>query len=190
MEARWSLAFLAVGVAGLGSCAAPSGPTEVVVPAGQYSEVFQRAKDVLRELEFELDRIDARAGVISTAPRSWSGAATPWIPHASLGSDPIDGLAHFERRMARIEFVPASGGEGDVNVANTGGDLTARVHVSVERVYRPLRRADPTSIKLSSQAIDPPLLESGIQPTFSSEYRADEALAAKIAQRLLSEPGS
>lgn len=146
MPRVWPLA--AVLFAALSSCSAPTAPTEFTLSAGRYADAFAAAKDVLREYEFELDRVDAIAGVITTAPRASSGLATPWIPHASDLSGAFRGVAQFEQRIAQVEFDrsarPVVGAESEI--------LTCRVAVAVERFHKPGRRVDATSVRLRSFA--------------------------------------
>ncbi|MDX2114212.1 MAG: hypothetical protein SFZ24_01145 [Planctomycetota bacterium] len=158
------------------------------VGAGRYAAVFESSKQALREFEFELGRVDARSGVITSAPRPSSGLATPWVPHLSGVGDALGGLTQFERREARIEFVPveerAAGpgaGAGASDLRDEAAPLRGRVTVRVERVYQPGRRVDPTSVKLVSFTRDPEAVERGDEPRFITEVREDERLAARIA---------
>lgn len=73
-------------------------------PAGGYEQAFDAVKDVLREHRFELERVDARRGVITTRPRASSGWATPWIRHASDAELATRGLLQRERRTVRVTF--------------------------------------------------------------------------------------
>lgn len=170
----------------IGACATRPSETTFAVPPGGYQRAFDAAKQTLREAEFELSRIDARAGVIDSLPRASSGFATPWIRHGSSFDDDVEGLSHYQRRAARITFEPA-------DEANTlpsddlrmhAGPMLARVEVYVERVYKPGRRLDATSARLTSIATDPDLVERGLQPLFTAEHRPDPALAARLADKI------
>ncbi len=88
--------------------AAPVRSREAMVPAGRYAEAFDAARGVLLEHEFELARVDARAGVITTLPRQWAGFMTPWIPHAEEPGSSVDGLLNHERRRVRVVFSPTA----------------------------------------------------------------------------------
>lgn len=173
----------------LSACASRPGEPEFTVEAGGYAASFARAKDVLREYEFELERVDARAGVITTAPRPWAGGATPWIPHASTFGDAVEGLANDERRTVRVEFLApgATGGHDDLRA--TDGEITGQVTVTVERIQRPGRRADPSGVRLHSFTTDPALDAKNESGPFITTTREDFALAARIARDIAREPG-
>ncbi len=72
----WCLLIAAAGP--LGGCAT-KGPASFDVAVEAYPAVFQAAKEQLRRAGFTLDRVDARAGVITTRAKPSSGFFTPWI---------------------------------------------------------------------------------------------------------------
>ena len=249
LHVRQIAAMCLLGIAGglgWGCSAAPKHPPAVIeVPAGEYPKAFAAAKDALRDYAFELDRVDAVSGVITTHPRGSSGIATPWIPHTSTMQDTVRGLLERERRTVVVTFreggsaagaatgegehveasapTPASGSaenppkndsaptvaagtsaptpaEGAAKgasprkssepnpalafepLANPDGPLTVEVLVRVERVYKPGRRVDPTSVKLMSFSSDPELVAAHLEPAFATEERDDPALAANLAE--------
>lgn len=178
---------LIVGIAlgFLSGCAAAPGPIEdLSVSPGAYPAAFEAAKDTLRDFEFELDRVDARDGVITTAPRAWSGAATPWLPYTSVPRDAVEGLAQFEQRTARVVFTPPDAASAGGDLRDYPGDLRAKVSVVVERLYRPGRRVDATSVRLAGFTADPRVTPSGPPPAFAVEHREDPALAARIQEAI------
>lgn len=102
------IALLAAMPLILVGCAAAPQATSLDVPPGQYSQAFEAAKQTLRDARFDLARLDAQVGVITTLPRVSSGFATPWIAHGgSFGAD-TEGLAHYQRRTVRVTFTPAT----------------------------------------------------------------------------------
>jgi hypothetical protein len=110
-----------LGVIGVVACAVVSGcagkskpDATVAVPAGRYPEAFEAAKDALREFQFELDRVDAAGGIVTTHARGSAGFATPWVPHTSGLEDAGRGFVERERRRAAVVFeaVGAGGTEG------------------------------------------------------------------------------
>lgn len=173
---RLIAAFLLIGLAGCASN--PREPAELSVAPGDYPRAFEAAKNALRDFEFELDRVDARAGIIVTAPRSWSGAATPWLPYDSSPGDGIEGLFQFEHRIARVDFSVPDPAPADLRDAQE--PLTAKIVVTVERLYRPGRRVDATSVRLTGFTSDPRVNPSGPAPAFAVEHRSDLPLAARI----------
>jgi hypothetical protein len=181
---------LLIPLAFLAACASRPTDTTFTIPPGQYAAAFDAAKQTIREAEFELARIDARGGVIASLPRASSGYATPWIRHGSSFNDDVEGLAHYQRRQIRITFAPegadatADPPSADTDLREHQGTLIARVEVDIERIYKPGRRLDATSARLTSFATDPDLVDRGLQPLFTAEHRPDPALAARIAHEI------
>jgi hypothetical protein len=112
------------GLAALAGCASPRIEPVVDVPAGRYAEAFQSAREVLRERRFVVDRVDARAGVITTRARTSAGLVTPWDGDQSTVEQEIDDAANWQLRRVRIEFVPV--GEGAARAAAVGGTGASR----------------------------------------------------------------
>ena len=150
-------------LAGLG---AGGGPRSVGVgfDAAAYPRVFEAAKDELRARGFELDRVDARAGVITTSGMLSAGALTPWVGGAGPSAS-IDDTFHRNERVVRVVFAratpegtlsvdratwPGSGGAADLRL--WPGAVTVRVEVDVFRSYEPGRRVDANSIRLAHDA--------------------------------------
>lgn len=180
---RAACLILLVGGA-LGGCAAPTPPRSFEVPAGRYDAAFEATKDILREHEFELARVDAREGVVSTLPRQWAGFATPWIPFDAEDGAAIDGFLNHERRRARVVFEPPMGAAPNPDVLDRrvyDGPLTGLVEVTVERIQRPNRRVGVPSVRLSSFARDPEADALGEPSWFTVDSHSDEALAARLA---------
>jgi hypothetical protein len=74
-----SAACLAAGIV-LGGCATkpPAGPNPATVQTGEFEAIFVAAREVLRKRYFEEDRVDRRAGVITTLPSTAGGLAEFW----------------------------------------------------------------------------------------------------------------
>jgi len=184
---------LAVMWFGLEGCTSP-GPTTFRVPAGGYEAAFDAAKDRVREAGFELDRVDARAGVIETVPKVSAGFATPWIADESTLGDEWEGVLNHQQRRVVVRFLPAeeddaarigagvSRYEGDVRAHE--GPLRGQVSVFVERIHRPGLRIAPRAIESTSIAIDPELERRGMLPEFEVVRREDDLLAARLARGL------
>ncbi|MBL0927222.1 MAG: hypothetical protein IBJ11_06155 [Phycisphaerales bacterium] len=174
----------------LSGCAASGEGPALSFPAGEYPVYFQAAKDVLRDARFDLARIDAQSGIVQTDPRASSGFATPWIPHSATFADSVEGVAQRQRRIATIAFspptspptagqAPSAPGPTDPNTP-----MTLSVSVMIQRTYRPGRRVDPTSIRLSSFTVDTLSEQAGEPRQFSSDLRPDPALAASLAAKI------
>jgi len=184
----------------LAACAAPTTPPVVPYDAGAFSRTFDAAKDVLREMQFDLDRVDARAGVITTHPASSAGIATPWIPHAADSAAGLENLFERQRRVARVTFraTPEPGSnDGSFAEAAPPADLLQPpgevvVTVQIERMYRPGRRVDATSVRLQSFAFDPRADQSSAGRVEARSVGEDLSLAGVIARKLAERlrPGS
>ena len=186
-KARVILTVLAASVAaGVSGCAttASEADTRWTIASGTYSSWFDTAKDVVRESQFELGRVDARAGVVSSASAASAGYATPWLTYGmSSGDAALGGLMHRESRVVRVLFEPADGSEAE-DLRRVDGDLTARVVVEVSRDLRPGRQVDTTNIQRTSYWRDPGMASSGLQPGFQEPAGEDLELAAAIAARI------
>lgn len=180
-----------------GGCARSQPRPQFEVAAGQYPQAFEATKRVLRDAQFELQRIDAREGVITAAPRASSGFATPWIDHGTTFGDGTEGLAHFQQRSVRVVFMPLPDQELNdsayakvVDLRAFEGVLRADVSVTVERFTKPGRRVDSTGVDLMSFAEDPEALASGAQPAHTRVLREDPELAGRIARLVEAEVGA
>ena len=189
-------ALLAGALAALAGCSTPPGPTPAAsftFDAATYEEAFDAAKDVLREMSFDLDRVDARRGVITTRARSSSGFMTPWIAHADSSEEAVEGVLHRDRRTAIVNFRAADPPApiGSVDLREFDGLIYADVEVIVERAYVAGRRPEPTSIRMTSFTIDPSRAgaPAGGRAVELAEVGADAFLAARLADRIRERTG-
>ncbi len=163
------------GVAMMGGCALSGGGafdgTPEMVAAGAYGETFDAAKDVLRAYRFELERVDAREGVITTKASAASGWVTPWKDYASDSDGAWRDTVQDEARVARVVF------------ARRDGAAQSEVGVVVERVRvtRFGRRVDPTSPKRFKRVASDPT-RSGVDVEVVGR---DGALEARIRADIL-----
>lgn len=173
-------------------CTSKAPVAEVRFSGEEYAQVFQDAKDVLRRAQFELDRVDARAGVITTRPKPSAGLATPWIRQSSGLKGSISGFLHRERRVARIRFEPIEAssettiGETDplLDLRAYEGEVEATIEVEIQRVEPSEQRFSPQSIRLQSYVIDatPGSESASAGPGYVS--RPDEALSERLTRTL------
>ena len=179
--------MMAVALTGCRSAPGPdvyAGVTSATV--SDYPRAFDATKDVLREMGFELDRIDASAGIITTRPRTGSGLGTPWVPT----SDGLNDLAHRNRRVASVRFAPV-GVERPDDLRAYDGAIDVEWTIEVQRVYVPGRRPSPTSVRLGGVWRDRDLPLAGERVRFATHIDIDEELAARgidsLVQRLTTE---
>lgn len=195
--------------AGMVGCASPRIEPVVDVPAGRYEEAFQSAREVLRERRFSIDRVDARAGVITTRARSSAGLVTPWDGDQSTIEQEIDDAANWQQRRVRIEFVPAgvqsgaasagaAGGGSEPVVASpedalltrdlrdaafAGAPMVANVRVIVERINRPGRQLSTKTTRVTGFSPELTRPEGGLRRLEDDDEFA-RRLAAEISAKL------
>lgn len=184
----WILPALALGV--LTGCRAPGDGVSVRVDPGRYAEAFDQTRDVLASHQFTLERVDARAGVVTTQPKATTGLATPWDRDQSSLEDEWADLLNQHERQVRVTFVPAEdpGAAPDrspeVDLRELGGALDARFEVTVLRVSVPGQRIESSVIGMSSRWRDPQMARRGVGPADRVPLRADDELAARLADAL------
>jgi len=175
----------------LAGCAAPQGPPAVAVATGQYDRAFDAVRDTLTRYRFELERVDARAGVITTRPKSTGGLATPWDREQSTLDQAWENLLDEQRRIVRVTFepwepmsgtTPAPPPDRDLRALDQG--MIAHVDVVIERVQHACRRLEPSSIQLSSVTEDPALRERGLWPSYNVAFSQDPLLARRLAEAI------
>ncbi|TVQ61862.1 MAG: hypothetical protein EA379_05880 [Phycisphaerales bacterium] len=154
------------------------------VPAGAYTAAFDAARAALRDEGYTLDRVDARAGVITTRPR-----VEPAIAPSGAAGD-ADSWWNSQRSVARVEFAPEdrepSGATDhpDTDLRADDAPMQARVIVTIERLQRPGRRIEPVSIRLSSIWNEPGWEDRAMQPGHTTVQRRDQTHAATLARRI------
>jgi len=112
-----------------------------------YAQAFARAREVLADNRFAIDRIDATRGVISTHPKRTLGMVSPWDGEQSSLKQEWEDFANQQERTIRVAFAPVDG----FTLASEG-DFELTVEVIVHRVHRPNWRIETESVRLSSHA--------------------------------------
>lgn len=185
MNAARPLVLIAVALSGLWGCAA-KGPADVEIASGRYAAAFEAAKSALVRSRFELDRVDARSGVITTRPKGTAGLATPWDVEQSSLRQEFEDLANEQTRRVRVTFTPPGGDPvgpaEDLRAAE--GPLVARVEVSVDRVRHTGLVLDPTAVRLSRAAQSQSMTERGLFPRYSVPFSRDDEWARRVADRI------
>ncbi|MCC5786660.1 MAG: hypothetical protein JJU33_08170 [Phycisphaerales bacterium] len=188
--------LLAVGL--LPGCsmrgAAPS--PEIGVAPGRYAEAFEAAREALIEARFELERVDAAAGVITTRPKQSAGAFTFWDTEQSTPAQQLEDTLHPQRRLVRVSFLPPEPPDDEriesqamapTHMPDLRGHedgLRLSVEVVIERRNRPNRRIETESIRRSSSFVDTGLYPRRMTPEYWVAVRRDTNLARRIAGRI------
>ena len=105
------LAVLLAFVALLTGCAqsrqSPATPAAATftIPVADYASLFETARDELTRRRFEIERVDARSGIIVTQPKTGAGLLAPWTlaPGARIGEDTLNS----QSRIIEIRFEAA-----------------------------------------------------------------------------------
>lgn len=183
--------LIALGASTLIGCAARS--PDVAVPAAEYTGAFTAARDVLHSYRFPLDRIDARAGVLTTHASGSAGLFTPWTGQETTLGQQWEDTIHDQQRRVEIVFSESPGASTGPDKAELMADqarahaddlleaprdTTARVVVIVERIYQFGWRPNTKSTVLMS-------LTEDTQPDAPSrvvvDFSEDPHLAGRIA---------
>lgn len=168
----------------LGGCAARvDAPREFAVAPGHYPAAFDATRELLRGMDFTLERVDADSGVISTEPRFSRGLLEPWDATQTGLSDEWEDTVNMQARSVRVTFTQ-DGGEPTDDAAET----TATVWVTLYRNHRSGRRLDSEWVGASTFARDP-LQQARHTSVYLVPTRRDEALEARLADKILRELG-
>jgi hypothetical protein len=182
----------------LGGCASPRAdqPVELVFAPGRYLAAFDAGRASLIDLGFELERVDARLGIIVTRAKGTAGLASPWDREQSSLGQECEDLVNRHYRRATITFrIPDTPehtpplpqtmpGQDPPDLREIAAPVVARVEVSVERLRRPGWRLQPTLMRMSSQTMDPDLRPRGMWPQYTVPFTQDVLLAQRIAARI------
>ena len=147
----------------------------------EYAAVFERARGALRDAGFSIERVDAAAGVISTAPLPGLAA---WKSPLLRGADATGADAwHASTIEARAVFLP---GDDAADLRRSATPMTLRFEVVERREHRPSRRLDPTSVLYAAEFSDRSHAKQGLEPSFTvataRNHRAEVLLLREVAR--------
>ena len=177
------LCVLCVSVVSLLSgCASRETDTrKFTIAPGHYPAAFDATREVLRQMDFELDRVDAVAGVITTRPRFSAGAFEPWDATQSSFKDEWEDAMNMQARAVRISFVSTAGAASSDPAAEP--EMVGSVWVTLYRNQRSGRRLDSEWVGGSTFASDP-LMQRRHTSTYLVPIRRDEPLEARLAAQI------
>jgi hypothetical protein len=166
-----------------GCSSAQRGEELVSVAPGGYAAAFEAAKETLTAYRFELDRVDARGGFITTLPKATSGLATPWDAEQSRALNEWEDLLNQQSRRVRITFEPVErGAEPPADLRLHAGAMTAHVEAIIDRKRRPGWRIETASIRQSSFTQDPALAARQMYPRYDTPFVQDHDLAERVGR--------
>ena len=181
---------LACSLAALPACTTvPDNAGTFAVPAGDYTQAFNAARDVLIDRHFVVERVDAAGGVITTEPRQGAGLLTPWDASQSSTGQEFEEFVHQHEREVRVRFVPQGTDDaGSTPLTQTATPLTAEVEVLVYRRRWPGWRLETESPRTSTRTTNMVDARHGVAGPYRTAVERDrdleKRLAAEIAQRL------
>jgi hypothetical protein len=169
----------------LAGCTAPPLVTapELLVEPGQYAAAFEATKAALVDRGYELERVDAREGVITTQPRQTAGLMTPWSSEHTSARQELEDLFNDQQRRVRVTFIASGEAAEDLRAAPV--PTVARVEVALERINRPDQRVEPTSIRLNSRYKDQELVERQMWPQYEVPWTVDGPVSRGLTKAIL-----
>lgn len=164
------------------------------VRAEDYGAAFEAARTELLRRRFDLERVDAQAGVLLTRPETGAGLLAPWT--MGLGTRPLEDTLNAHSRTVEIRFeaaetatAPPRGTTGvladpglPVPPGRAAETVIVSVRVLVSRRVTPNRRLDPSGIRYSLNSVEPDLFQRGLGTTFHAPSDLDPAASRQIAR--------
>ncbi|MCC6676693.1 MAG: hypothetical protein IT436_06075 [Phycisphaerales bacterium] len=179
IRAVMATSIVLAGLLAGGCHSAAPGPVDVA--PGQYQRAFEAAKESLRESYFQLDRIDAAAGVITTQAKTTGGLMTPWDPDQSSARQEWEDMLNQQSRVVRVWFAPVDPA-ADVrdDLRTYTGPVRADIEVVVLRTARPNWRVQTKAVTMSRFTRDPAAIERGIGYNYDVPETRDPKLGARL----------
>jgi len=113
------------------------GPRAAVSPTPEqanFDAVWTTSVEVLREYQFRIDRIDRRAGMITTFPMTGKSWTEPWRKDGATARDTLESTLQTIYRTATVYIL-----RGDA------GGYRPEVRIAVARSNRPRQQVTDTS---------------------------------------------
>lgn len=168
----------------LGGCASTAHSPDFTVPPGRYADAFEAVRDTLDAERFQVDRVDAAEGVITSTHKTTAGLATPWDDEQQTFGQEWEDLINDQDREVRITFEPVTPpppGDQPLDLRRFDGPITAHVDVVINRTQHTGWRLETTGLRFSSYTQDPALTERGMWPSYSVPFSEDPLLAGRLA---------
>lgn len=181
MLTRTSIRFTIAAIAfvALAGCTAPgrTGPVAMQTfddtSPEQRDGLWEAAQEVLREHHFQLDRVDRRAGHITTQPMTSQHFFEFWRKDVATPYDFAEASMRTVRRSV------------DVAVAGEGDEATIAVTVKREFIATPERQFNSTIVALRMFGNDLPRADTGERITEADTYWIDAGRDPAMERYLL-----
>jgi hypothetical protein len=182
------LSGLLLGVLAAGGCASYTAPVVAETPltgeARRFEALWRASQDVLREkYDFELDRLDRRAGVVTTRPLTGPQLAEGWRKDA-VGLDArLESTVQTIYRVASVRIVADGTGRDDpqVTVDIWRSDRPAPQITSVSQAYGMFLLSGDEGIRdRRRMLLDVPVEEAEGRVPLGHDDRLAEQLRADI----------
>ncbi|UCG15555.1 MAG: hypothetical protein JSV19_09700 [Phycisphaerales bacterium] len=155
------------------------GPTRqafVVADSEQVDALWETCQTVLRRNRFALDRVDRRAGVITTHPVTSQQFLEFWRHDVDTAYDLLHASLHTARRRATVALQPAE---------DDPFELTVSVTVKAERLSAPERQFNNSALALRFFGSDLPGEAGEPRLTRQTDYWIDQGRDPAMERHLL-----
>lgn len=196
---------MAANMALLGACASDPDASAAVfqIEPASYDAVFNAARETLIDARFPMERIDARAGVLTTGSKPSAGLATPWDTEQTTLRQELEDFLNTTSRSVRITFEPlaerlapdppgraapaAPEPAPDMRIQND--PIVVEVRVALERTRRPGWRPEPSGVGLSTTSFNPDDARRAMTPRYTEPVGQDGLLARRLADQIRQRAG-
>jgi Holliday junction resolvase-like predicted endonuclease len=146
----------------------------------QRDWLWESAQEVLRRHQFRLDRVDRRAGVITTAPQTSQHAFEFWRKDVATAHDYLEATMRTVRRSVEVQV-----NREDEQIAHEGGAATVTVIVRRETIASPERQFNSSIVAIRMFGNELPRADTGERITDEDTYWIDAGRDLAMERYLL-----
>lgn len=182
-NARRTIAALAIALSAsfITGCGSTTIARTFTVPAGQYPTAIEAARDELRAAGYTLERVDAVAGEILTAPKTVAGLATPLAPEnrwiAGVAADTLSNRP----RTVRVRFRDA---QDIASPPIEGRAVVAEIDAVIWKKLRPGWRLETETTIRNLYWTDPALSKRGVTGATVVPLKRDNVFATELTKKI------
>lgn len=176
-------------------CAGPSlrATNPASLSADQYRPVLDASVQVLRRSGFSVDRMDFRFGRITSKPKGSPTLFEPWITDNTYLDQATQSTLGDLRRTVTVAIDRADSAATDKSEAEaSGGALSVRVEVLLERFQVPVRRMNGRtqgSVFADLREVPQELSSRGIASAYWRPVGRDVHLEQRLLESILEQSG-